>query len=231
MTKTSLVLLIGVVAGGIAATFGSGRAVAQTPAEAAAAVRSGPFSQLFNVGSVYVVKDKDFDPAEPKIRFGSVWIDHPNQGALEVAVRYCVPEADIAQEGASLAEMTLLDNQNPLVKITKVVSTSSASETQVRAPQYTPPVVIAPYITPYTGLWGGGYVADPGSYTPAIDCSAGATRFDLAPVISKIASLPNRTLQVQLLFSNGSVQNWQLGSKTVQALKSLPEIKRLNSKI
>lgn len=69
--------------------------------------------------------------------------------------------------------------------------------------------------------------ANPGSYTPAIDCSAGTTRFDLAPVLDKIAALPNRTLQVQLLFSNGSVQNWQLGGKTVQALKSLPELKKL----
>lgn len=227
MNKTSLVLLVSILSGGVATTVGLGGAVfaQQTAAEASAAIRGGPFSQLFNVGSVYVVKDKDFDPDQSKIRFGSLWIDHPDTGALEVAVRYCLPAMDIAQEGASLAEMILLDDKNSLVKITKVVSAKPAIETQIQAPQYIPPVLL----TPYDGLWGGGYITNPASYTPEVDCSAGTTRFDLAPVVSKIASLPDRTLQVQLLFSNGSVQNWQLGSKTVTALKSLPEIKKLNS--
>jgi len=197
-----------------------------TATEAAVAVRNAPYSQTFRVGSTYLVKDRDYNPAEPKIQFSSLWVDEPSRRALEVAVRYCVPDDDIAFENAALTELVLLDGNRPLTRLTKLVAAQPAQQKLVRPPRYYPPVVVGPYgYGPY-GFWGG-YVASPGSYFPAVDCSAGASRFDLSGVRASLARLPNRTLKVKLLFDNGAVQNWQLGSGTVQALKRLPSIGRI----
>ncbi|BAC90538.1 hypothetical protein [Gloeobacter violaceus] len=194
----------------------------QSAAAAAAAVRKAPFSKVFTVGKAAFVKDKDYNPSEPNIQFFSLWIDAPAQKAFEVAVRYCVPEQDVSGDQAFLAEMVLLDGSRPLVRISRVLDTQRAREKQARPARYNPPVVVG-------GLYGGfygGYVVDPGSYFPEIKCSAGSTRFDLAALKKQIAGLPNRTLKVQLLFSNGVEQGWQLGGATVQALKQLPGIKK-----
>jgi hypothetical protein len=52
------------------------------------------------------------------------------------------------------------------------------------------------------------------------------SRFDISQLTDQIAQLPNKTLQVQLLFSNGETKNWQLGGGTVQALKDLLAIRQ-----
>jgi hypothetical protein len=201
-----------------------------TATQAAVQVRNGPFSQLFRVGPAYVVKDKDYNPSEPQIRFASLWIDVPSRKALEVAVGYCVPETDIATENAALTEMVLLDADRPLVHITRLLAARDAQQKVVRQPRYVPPTVVGPlgygFGRPY-GFWGGGYVADPGTFLPAVECSAGSSRFDLTPVRRVLARLSARTLKVQLLFNNGAVQNWQLGAGTVAALKQLPSLRRL----
>ncbi|MBW4696341.1 MAG: hypothetical protein KME03_00330 [Aphanocapsa lilacina HA4352-LM1] len=200
-----------------------------TATEEAVATRNGPFSQMFTVGPAYLVKDKDFNPSQPKLRFSSLWVDIPTQNVLEVAVRYCVEERDIANEQATLTEMILLDANQPRVRITQVLAAKRARQVEVSPPRYIPPAVVGPVgFGPYGGFWGG-YIADPGTYFPEVDCSTGSTRFDLTPVKMAIAQLPNRTLQVQLLYNTGSVQNWQLGGGTVQALKQLPDLAKLVS--
>ncbi|AGY58815.1 hypothetical protein [Gloeobacter kilaueensis] len=187
-----------------------------SPTEVAVAVKAAPYSKLFTVGSVSFVKDKDFNASQPKLRFSSLWIDVPGQDILEVGVRYCVGDTDIASQGAYLAQVNLLDGSQLLVRIKKIVSTTPAQDRQIQAARYIPP-------TYGFGFWGG-WIADPGTYFPSEDCSTGSTRFDLVPVKQALAALPNRTLNVQLLYNNGTVQNWQLGGGTVQALKQLPDL-------
>ena len=61
---------------------------------------------------------------------------------------------------------------------------------------------------------------------PTVTCNAGSNQFDLTKLASAIAQLPNRTLQVKLVFSNGEIQNWHLGKATVQAIKNLLAIRQ-----
>ncbi|MBD2100329.1 hypothetical protein [Leptolyngbya sp. FACHB-261] len=56
---------------------------------------------------------------------------------------------------------------------------------------------------------------------PAAICSIGSSRFDISQLTGAISQLPARTLQVKLIFSNGTTSQWGLGHETVQALENL----------
>jgi hypothetical protein len=164
------------------------------------AVLEAPFSTMFKVGPAYLVKDHDYNPAARKIRFSSLWIDIPEQNILHVAVDYCTRDQVVV--GSKLTEISLHSDNQTLVRITKVITSESQEDRVVHDESHT----------------NGGLQA----IVPGLDCSAGTARFDLAPVQAEIARLPERTLQVQLHFSNRNVQKWQLGAGTVAALKKLP---------
>jgi hypothetical protein len=43
-------------------------------------------------------------------------------------------------------------------------------------------------------------------------------------VQTAISQLPSKTLNVDLLFSNGQVETWRLGQGSVEAIKTLPSL-------
>jgi hypothetical protein len=193
-----------------------------------AAIQEAPFSEVFTVTTVtgevgYGVKDQDFDPTYDLVGFYSLWADAPEQDLLQVAVMYCILDPEL--EGAELESITLLDGDNTLVTLDKKVAGTDTQEFEV-APQQFVTTYADPYYSPY---WGSAYYGLGGStytttYVPAVDCSLGGARFDLLSVQAEIARLPETTLDVELLFSNGQTEMWRLGQGTVEALKMLPSL-------
>jgi hypothetical protein len=193
-----------------------------------AAIQEAPFSEVFTVTTVtgevgYGVKDQDFDPAYDLVGFYSLWADAPEQGLLQTAVMYCILDPEL--EGAELESITLMDGDNALVTLDEKVAGTNTQEFEV-APQQTVTTYADPYYSPY---WGGAYYGLGGStytttYVPAVDCSLGGARFDLSPVQAAIAQLPDTTLDVALVFSNGQTEMWRLGQGTVEAIKTLPSL-------
>jgi len=192
----------------------------------ATSVKKAPFSQVFFTGSVYAVKDKDYESDQPSIGFFSVWRENPTNNQLSVAVQYCLPPTSSTELDTHLNAITLLDHNQPLVTINQIVAEDTA---RLR-------LVQPGYYTPYHGF------GDPfddqflnpldenvdpyGIRLPTVTCNAGSNQFDLTKLASAIAQLPNRTLQVKLVFSNGEIQNWHLGKATVQAIKNLLAIRQ-----
>lgn len=197
-----------------------------------AEIRQAPFSQLFKIQSgsatAYAVKDKDYNSKQPAIGFFSLWGEVPDQQRLEAYVLYCLPNQGIATSGTHLTEIVLLENGKELVRINQILGARAAQEREVQPGQYIPGTFFAdPF---YIGFWdpfapGIGYVAP--VYIQPVACSAGGTRFDLSPVKQQIARLPNQTLDVKLMFSNGMTDTWKLGGGTVKAIKGLPTIQKL----
>jgi len=228
------------VAGGIATsallTIGVGPVVAQEEPllsispQALAEIREAPFSELFDIGEsvAFAVKDQDYNAAQPDIGFFSLWGDVPARDALGVAVKYCFEDLSLAAAEAELVEMKLLDGDTELVTIDQVRASQAAYRNQVQAPRqsnvYTS-FYYDPWYDPfyYSPFRIGVTTAAP-TYIPGVDCSTGTTLFDLTPVQAELAALPEQTLQVRLLFSNGSTEYWELGGGTVRELKRLPTI-------
>jgi hypothetical protein len=193
-----------------------------------AAIRNAPFSEVFSVTTVpgevgYGVKDKDFNPSYDMVGFYSLWADVPEQDLLQAAVMYCI--LDPSLEGEELVEITLKDGDETLVTLSEKVASTDTQEFEV-APQQAVTTYADPYYspywgTPYFGIGGSTYVT---TYIPAVNCSLGGARFDLLPVQTAISQLPSKTLNVDLLFSNGQVETWRLGQGSVEAIKTLPSL-------
>lgn len=193
-----------------------------------AEIREAPFSELFTVadGKGYAVKDKDYLASEPYMGFFSLWANVPEDDRLGVAVRYCFEDTDLARANAELVQMTLSDGDADLVVIDEVVSTEAAALNEIRSPRqsnvstrfYYDPFYDPFYYSPFS--FGVSY--SPSTYIPGVECSEGSAIFNLDAVRSELAALPNETLQVRLLFSNGATEYWQLGGGTVSELKNLP---------
>ena len=194
-------------------------------------IREAPLRELFSVTTAsgetaYGVKDKDFDPSYERVGFYSLWGDVPDQNLLQVAVLYCF--RDRALTGSELEEIVLMDGDETLVTLNQKLVTTRAQNIEI-SPARSYQTYADPFYYPY---WGGIYYGTSGfggtglvtSYLPAAECSFGGGRFDLLPVKDAIAQLPNKTLNVKLLFSNGLVENWRLGRGTVENMKELPTL-------
>jgi hypothetical protein len=195
-----------------------------------AEIREAPFSELFTVadGKGYAVKDQDYLASEPYMGFFSLWANVPDRDILGVAVRYCFEDTALAQADAELVQMTLSEGETPLVTIDTLIKTEPAELNEIRPPQQTnvsTSFYYDPFYDPfYYSPFSFGVSYSPSTYIPGVECSEGSAIFDLTPVQAAIATLPDTTLQVRLLFSNGATEYWQLGGGTVSELKNLPSL-------
>jgi hypothetical protein len=193
-------------------------------------IREAPFSELFTVGSAQAVKDRDYKASQSEIGFFSLWADIPERDFLQVAVQYCLTDRKIADSNAYLAEIILMDGDRELVTIDKAIKERVAQSKTVESGEYVPTtfLVTNPY---YDSFWApswNSYGYATASYIPPVECSFGRSRFDLTPVKEAIAQLPNKTLDVKLLFNNGMSEKWRLGSKTVEVLMEFPTIENVS---
>ncbi len=199
----------------------------------ATSIKNAPYSKVFHTGSIYAVRDHDFIGSEPALGVSTLWSKNPTNDSLLLGVRYCVPENSLVDSDASLTKMVLLSNNQPLVTINQPIK---------ETPSYLR-VVQRSTTIPGLGFW------DPDMYWgndafwhgidkpfwtgtatfPSVTCSAGSSRFNIAPFARAIAQLPPQTLQMKLIFSNGATSQWKLGEKTVQALKELLAIRQTPS--
>lgn len=202
----------------------------QIPPSVLAEIREAPFSQVFSVGDevAFGIKDQDYTPAEPTIGVFSLWADVPAWERLQMVMKYCVQNTDMAQASASLVEVKLLDGETPVAVINQVVESSHAQLSQVQPPRTSnvgTSLYYSPFYDPYySSPFSFGVSYSPTVQLPAVDCSAGVSRFDLMPVKADLAQLPDTTLTMRLLFSDGNTEYWQLGSGTVRAIKQLPSV-------
>lgn len=193
-------------------------------------IKKAPFSKMFVIKSgpvlAYAVKDKDYKASNPSLRVFSLWTDIPSQNRLLVAVQYCLPNKAIAFSNTYLAEMVLMNGKQPLVTINRYIKVRRGHTAVIRPGQYVPSDFDDPFYDPFWSPFGFGFSYSPPTYIPAITCSAGSSRFNLTSVSKELARLPNKTLDMRLIFNNGISQTWQLGEGTVKALKQLPAIRR-----
>jgi hypothetical protein len=200
----------------------------QLSPEVLAKIREAPFSKLFTVGPAYAVKDRDYQGSQSQIGFFSLWADIPDRNLLQVAVQYCLSDREIASSYAHLAEIILMDGDRQLVTIDKAINERVAEVKTVQPEQYVPGTFFASntfYDPFWDPLWNSyGYAT--ATYIPPVECSFGRSRFDLMPVKEAIAQLPDKTLNVKLLFNNGITQEWRLGRKTVEIIKEFPTIRQ-----
>lgn len=195
-----------------------------------AEIREAPFSTLFTVadGEGYAVKDRDYAASEPYIGFFSLWANVPEDDLLGVAMRYCFEDTSLARANAQLVQMTLYDGDTELVTIDQVVKTEPAELNEIRPPRHsnvTTSLYYDPFYDPfYYSPFSFGVAYAPSTYIPGVECSEGSAIFNLKPVQAEIVSLPEKTLRVRLLFSNGATEYWRLGGGTVRELKKLPSL-------
>lgn len=191
-----------------------------------AAIREAPLSELFTVtmasgATGYGVKDQDFDPGYRGVGLYSLWGDVPADNILQVAMFYCFRNPALAN--ATLEEVVIKEGDQRLVTLDQKVISTQALDVEVTPERYETINYYDPFYDPF---WGGVYYGGRSHvetvYIPAQNCSVGGGRFDLTPVTDAIAQLPNKTLNVRLVFSNGLTENWRLGQGTVEQLKRLP---------
>jgi hypothetical protein len=199
----------------------------------ATSIKNAPYSKVFHMGSIYAVRDHDFRGGEPALGVSTLWSKNPTRDSLLLGVRYCVPDNSLVGSNASLTRMVLLSNNQPLVTINQPIK-ETPSYQRVVQPSTTIPGLGFWDPDTYWGndaFWDG--VDEPfwtGTATlPSVTCSAGSSRFNIAPLASAIAQLPPQTLEMKLIFSNGATSQWRLGEKTVQALKELLVIRQTSS--
>lgn len=196
----------------------------------ATSIKQAPYSQVFRTGSVYAVRDHDYKGGEPQIGVSTLWSKNLANGTLSLGVRYCVPESVMVGSSASLTKLVLLKNDQPLITVDQPVK---ATPSYQRVVQTAPVIPDFGFWIPDTD-WGNGAFWDDidepfwsnTTTLPPVTCSAGSSRFDIAPLNSAIAQLPPQTLQMKLVFSNGATSQWKLGQKTVQALKNLIAVRQ-----
>ena len=207
--------------------------VISLPAEGLAAIREAPFSEQFIIPAqngieVQAVKDKDFDPDYDGIGFYSLWGSVPEYDVFQASVFYCFRNPSLV--GADLETVTLMDGDEVLLTMDQKFVTTVAENVEVSPERYETIQYSDPFYDPFWGGWGrypyGGNFAPRVTtrtvYFPSVDCSVGGGRFDLASVRDQIPNLPDKTLDVRILFSNGVVETWRLGRGTVRELRNLP---------
>ena len=200
-----------------------------------ATIREAPYSKIFsstdaNGNPTYGIKDRDYEPSQSKMGIFTLWADVADSGFLGVLVRYCVPNRTIAKDKAYLAEIELRDRGQTLLTLKDNQAATAAAVEEVEPAQriiYSDPFY-DPYFYSY-GYYGNrrrAFLPPPvvASYIPAVKCSLGGNRFDLSELKEQVRSLPHETLQMRLLFSNGIVENWNLGGKTIAEIKRLPSM-------
>lgn len=192
-------------------------------------IRKAPFSELFSLESVngdraYAVKDRDFRSDNKEMSVTTLWGDIPEQNVLQLIVRYCIPNLTLANEQAYLAELIVADGDQVLFSLNQDIARTQANPRQVSTPQHVPTYFNNPFYDPYFNPFYFDHSYSPASTISALECSFGGNRFDLTQVKDAIAQLPDRTLDLRLVFSNGVVENWRLGKKTIQQIKQLPSI-------
>ena len=189
--------------------------------------KKAPYSKIFTIGSAYLIKDRDYKAGTSQVGVFDTWINIPNQNRLQLNVHYCVSKEDIANTGAYLSDVVLLDaNDKPIVVINKFIKSSVSQTAQVIPGQYIPGAYYTdPFYDPFGYDWGFGAPV----YFPPVDCSMGFARFDLSPVAQQLANLPNQSLKAKLIFNNGLSYNWALGGGTVSQIKLLPTVNKFSS--
>ncbi|MFB2895859.1 hypothetical protein ACE1CI_23365 [Aerosakkonemataceae cyanobacterium BLCC-F50] len=188
-------------------------------------IKKAPYSQVFYTGSIYAVRDHDYKGSEPKIGVSTLWSKNSANGNLSLRVRYCVPSGALIGSTASLSKLVLLSNNQSLVTIAQPVQTTPSYQRVIQNATAVPGLGFWDSDT-YWGndaFWDG--IDEPfwsdAATLPSVTCSAGSSQFNIDPLANTIAQLPDQTLQMKLIFSNGETSDWKLGQKTVQALKDL----------
>jgi hypothetical protein len=204
----------------------------------ATSIQKAPYREVFYTGSVYAVRDHDYKLSEPRIGVSTLWSKNPANGSLSLGVRYCVPDADdtLANSTASLTKVLLLDHNQPLMTIDRPIKVTPSYQRVVRDPNTASELG---FWEPFSfwnndDFWGGvdepfwnnGFSWNNTAPRPDVTCSAGSSRFSIAPLTDTIAQLPSQTLQMKLIFSNGASSQWKVEKKTVQALKTLLSIRQ-----
>jgi hypothetical protein len=197
----------------------------------------GVYSRVFMVDSVYQLKDRDYDPNDSYLGMFTSWSYNPKaNNPFQVRARYCLAYPGNADASAAqLVGIDLLDEGKVLVAIKGGLSATTA-DFQVVRPAYYDPGIYSPgiygsgiYGPIGSGFFGRGYYhAFPQSAAisrPAVSCVSGNGSFDLSPVASTLATLPDKTLKIRLRFDNDESSTWQLGGGTVRELKKLVGIR------
>jgi hypothetical protein len=191
----------------------------------ATSIKNAPYSEVFQTGSIYAIRDHDYKGSEPALGVSTLWSKNPTKNNLLLGVRYCVPDNSLVGSDAFLTTMVLLNNNQPLVTIDRPIEETSSYQKVVQNSTTIPGLGFWDPDTDWGNddFWDG--VDDPfwddADTFPSVKCSAGSSRFNIAPLARAIAQLPPQTLQMKLIFSNGATSQWKLGGKTVQALKEL----------
>jgi len=196
------------------------------------AIREAPYSETFRIdtpkaGVAFGIKDRDYKASNDEISVLSLWADAPEIELLQVALRYCLPEQKLALSNAYLVEIQLSLKDELLVTIDQPAVSTRAALYEVAPARYVPNDYVYAYNAYRDSFWNPySYITSyrTSTYVPAVNCSLGGSRFDLNPVKDAIATLPNQTLNMRLVFSNGMTADWRLGKGTVAALKELPTI-------
>lgn len=191
----------------------------------ATSIKKAPFSQVFFTGSVYAVKDKDYDPSEPYIGVSSLWSKNPATKQLLVTVKYCLAAQSLTQLNVHLTAINLLNKNQLLVSIDKSVKEDPARLRLVQSGYYKPSHGYGdPFDDRFLNPLDEEIDYNSGIRIPTVTCSSGTNSFDFTNLAGALAQLPNQTLQVKLVFSNGETYTWHLGKQTVQAVKDLLSI-------
>jgi hypothetical protein len=187
----------------------------------------GVYSRVFVVDSAYQLKDRDYDPNDSYLGLFTSWSYNPKgTNPFQVRARYCLAYPGSADAStAQLVGLDLLDEGKVLVAIKGALQATTA-DVQVVRPAYYDPGSYGP-IGP--AFFGRGYYRSfsqsAAVYRPAVSCVSGNGSFDLSPVASTLATLPDKTLKIRLRFDNDETSTWQLGSGTVRELKKLVGIR------
>jgi hypothetical protein len=202
----------------------------------ATSIRKAPYQQVFYTGSIYAVRDHNYKLSEPKIGVSTLWSKNPANGSLSLGVRYCVQDDTLADSTASLTKVLLLAQNQPLITIARPIKVTPSYERIVRDPNTSAELGFWEPFSFWNGddfwggiddaFWNGNPAWNDTTSFPDVTCSAGSSRFSIAPLADTIAQLPSQTLQMKLIFSNGASSQWKLEKKTVQALKTLLSIRQ-----
>ncbi|TVQ43938.1 MAG: hypothetical protein EA365_11410 [Gloeocapsa sp. DLM2.Bin57] len=192
-------------------------------------IRDAPFSEIFTIEDIngdraYLIKDRDFLPSNNNFSVITLWGDIPEQNILQVIVRYCLPNLTLGTEEAYLSELIILDGDEVLLTLNHEIARTLANPRRISPSQRIPTFLNNPFDDPFFNPFYLEQSSTPATIPSPVECSFGGNRFDLTEFKDVIAQLPEQTLTLRLVFSNGVVENWRLGRKTVQQLPKLPSI-------
>jgi hypothetical protein len=189
----------------------------------------GVYSRVFMVDSAYQLKDRDYDPNDSYLGLFTSWSYNPKAtNSFQVRARYCLPYPGSADAStAQLVGIDLLDEGKVLVAIKGGLQATTANVQVVRPAYYDPGSYgYGPIGSAFFGRgYYRGFQQSAAISRPAVSCVSGNGSFDLSPIASTLATLPDKTLKIRLRFDNEETSTWQLGSGTVRELKKLVGIR------